>query len=221
MIRHIRPHRVLDLVSAKDRMVYFLIPNKYSATLTIESAILISLIKIVPCRPTRLFEFGTYLGEQTLNMAANIPDDGVVYTLDLDQKNFEEAVLYDADVEIAKKQLKSPKIFTNSPFNKKIKCLYGDSTKFNFYPFRGSFHLILVDGGHDLKTVDCDTKNALNMLSLRDPCCILWHDYQNPNYQITDYLDNLSLDLDLFHVEETKYVFYLRNVSSDIISSLT
>ena len=219
MMKHIRPHRVLDLVRAKYRMSYFLLPNKYSATLTIESAILISLIKIV--RPARVFEFGTYLGEQTLNMAANIQDDGVVYSLDLDEKSFGEAVLHDADVALAKKQLESPKVFTNSPFNERVQCLYGDSTKFNFDPFRGSFQFILIDGGHDLKTVDCDTKSALNMLSLRDPCCIIWHDYLNPNYQITDYLDNLSLDLDLFHVEETKYVFYLRNVSSDIISSLT
>lgn len=220
MMKHIRPHQVFDLVSAaKERMSYFLLPNKYSATLTIESAILISLIKIM--RPARLFEFGTYLGEQTLNMAANIPDDGVVYTLDLDLKSFEEAALHDADFPIAKKQLELPKVFADTPFNKRIKCLYGDSTKFNFYPFRGSFEFILIDGGHDLKTVDSDTKNAINMLSLRDPCCILWHDYLNPNYQITDYLDNLSIDLDLFHVEETKYVFYLRNVQLDIISSLT
>ena len=101
-MKHIRPHRVLDLVSAKDRMVYFLLPNKYSATLTIESAILISLIKIL--RPTRLFEFGTYLGEQTLNMAANIPDDGVIYTLDLDEKSFEEAIVPDVQIAEAKRR---------------------------------------------------------------------------------------------------------------------
>lgn len=51
--------------------------------------------------------------------------------------------------------------------------------------------------------------------------CIAWHDYGNPNYpDNTNYLNNLSEELSIFHVEETMVCFCLKNASSSLINEL-
>ena len=53
------------------------------------------------------------------------------------------------------------------------------------------------------------------MLSLDHPACIVWHDYGNPHYKITDYLEALSHQFELSHVAETSYVFFIKNVDEN------
>ena len=102
-------------------------------------------------------------------------------------------------------------MFHDSDQHERITELFGDSTTFDFTILIGQMEFILIDGGHHIDVVHSDTENALKLLSPNAPACIVWHDYQNPAYEITGYLDRLSENLPLFHVEETKYVFYLAN----------
>ena len=67
---------------------------------------------------------------------------------------------------------------------------------------------VLIDGGHQLEVVTKDTENAFRLIDPSKPGCIVWHDYLNPHYQITEYLDGLSAEHRLYHVQETKYVIY-------------
>lgn len=190
----------------------------------LELALRISLLKYV--KPIRYFEFGTYLGVSVLNMAVNMSKwGGEVITLDLDKFAFQNVKLVDRDIQIAERHLNnlSKLVFLNTPYEKQITCLYGDSTKCDLSKYYKKIEMIYIDGGHDLKTVSSDTKNALNMLPERDLSCIIWHDYKNPNpsYKVTHYLDKLAKDYNLYYIEETKLVFYLKNATKKVIERLS
>ena len=68
MLKYIRPHKVLSLNDNNDRIhSIYLHP---SGPMILEVALQISLLKYI--KPIRYFEFGTYLGINTLNIAINI-----------------------------------------------------------------------------------------------------------------------------------------------------
>ncbi len=94
--------------------------------------------------------------------------------------------------------------FAKSPARQKIKMLYGNSLEFDCSPWSNSVDLIFVDGGHDVPTASADTKNALLMVTKEKPSCIFWHDYRNRDCEaLTEYLDDLSESLEIFHIEDT------------------
>ena len=95
--------------------------------------------------------------------------------------------------------------FVGTPYEKNIDCIYGDSNCVDLSSYKTKVKMVYVDGGHDLRTLESDTKNALEMLPIQkeELSCVIWHDYLNRNYNVTDYLDEMSKKLDLYHVEET------------------
>ena len=115
--------------------------------------------------PNQVFEFGTFLGNTTLNLALNIPNDGVVFTLDLDEQQASETQQDAADAPLTEIYLasKSSLDFVGSSVESKIKLLTGNSTTFDFSPWHGSVELVFIDGGHDYATVQSDTENAFRM----------------------------------------------------------
>jgi hypothetical protein len=40
-------------------------------------------------------------------------------------------------------------------------------------------------------------------------------------YNVTQYLDDLSTRLDLYQIEETMFVFYLKNAPEEVVAKLT
>jgi hypothetical protein len=80
--------------------------------------------------------------------------------------------------------------------------------------------MVYVDGGHDLRTLASDTHNAFNILSSDHPACIAWHDFGYPICpDVEPYLLELSKSKQLFHVEETRVVFYLAN-ADNVVANL-
>ena len=178
----------------------------------LETSVLVALVKII--KPKIFFEFGTYLGIQTLNIAANLPSSVKIYTLDFDADFFKEAVQDKHDVAISEKhfEYENKLAFMGSIYEQRIERLYGDLNSFDFSDLYDSVDMIYIDGGHDLRTLMSDTKNALKMLSSHNISCIVWHDYNNANYpQVTEYLNDLSSQYDIYHVEETMMCFYIKN----------
>ncbi len=103
--------------------------------------------------------------------------------------------------------------FAGTRYESRVRPLAGDSTTFDFGPYEGRIHLVYVDGGHDARTARSDTAAAFRMLAERHPAGICWHDYGNPAYPaVTELLDELAAERDLFHVEETRMCFYLRGL---------
>jgi predicted O-methyltransferase YrrM len=130
-------------------------------------------------KPRAIFEFGTYNGMTTLQMVKNAPEEVVVYTLDVPPEEAPQMTIDLIDRYVAEKagafSLKVGHYFNNSPYAPRIKQLWGDSTRFDFSPYRNSMDLVYVDAGHSYACVRSDTENALNMLKSQG--VILWHDY--------------------------------------------
>jgi predicted O-methyltransferase YrrM len=127
-------------------------------------------------KPKKIFEFGTFDGRTTLNMAAASPDNALVYTLDLPD-TLEHPLRLPLD-----KNDKSyigamhEKRFTGTPYEKKVVRLHGDSGRFDYAPFRNQMDFVFVDASHACRYVMNDSCEALELL--RDgKGHIVWHDY--------------------------------------------
>ncbi len=114
-----------------------------------------------------VFEFGTFTGRTTYNLALNLPDNGVVYTIDSgigeDHSNIEsrgyESYVVGECFRSAKDRIR-----------KKIVQYISDSRNFNFDHLQGKVDLVFVDGGHDYDTVVSDSYNALKMVKRGGNC---------------------------------------------------
>jgi predicted O-methyltransferase YrrM len=213
MLSHIRPHQLFTRVRTPgygDRLVSVVLPHDSTPKL-LETAVLLALIRVV--RPRAVFEFGTYLGIQTLNMAANVDPGARVYTLDLDHEAFRQANQLPADRDISRRHLEHHDrlAFQGTQFEDRVEILLGDSTTFDFSPYAGTMDLIYIDGGHDARTVRSDTEQAFLMLSDDRDAVICWHDYGNPTYPaVTAEIERVAGSRDMFHIEETMMCFHLR-----------
>ena len=217
MLEHIRPHQLFTRVDTPDygqRLVSVVLPDARTPML-LETAVLLALIRLL--RPRRVFEFGSFLGIQTLNMAANLAPEARVYTLDLDEAAFAAADQLDADRAISERHLANRHhlAFAQTPYADRVHPLYGDSNAFDFTPYRDTIDLVYVDGGHDARTVASDTRNAFAMLAGDHPAAICWHDYGNPTYPaVTALLEKLAEAHDLYHIEGTMICLYLAGLDA-------
>jgi predicted O-methyltransferase YrrM len=172
----------------------------------IETFLLIAALRIVSAR--NVFEFGTFKGAMTLNMALNLPAGSNIYTFDLDPKLAERAKTYQNEhgKGIAQQHLEQNghMEFDEICLPAKIHQLEGDSHTFNSSFYERQMDLVFVDGGHDRKTLAADTANAFRMATHG---CIVWHDYGNPDYpDVAPYLDELNEAV--FHVQESRLCFW-------------
>ena len=224
-MNHIRPYRMFTLIETppSERIASVPIPSRRatgSVTL-LETFLMVTALKLVA--PRRVFEFGTFLGNTTLSLALNAPEEAEIFTLDLGEDHATTVKQHPEDVELTQIHLASQKRldFLGTSIGCKITRLSGDSTKFDFSRWKDSVDFIFIDGGHDLATVKSDTENALQMARKDRQSCILWHDYRNPLYSaLTYYLDELSERLDIFHVEETKLCAWFSDYAQSIRSRL-
>ena len=147
---------------------------------TVEEVCKIALI-LRWLRPSRVFEFGTYNGMTTLQIALNVPDSCEVFTLDLDpdDKAVTELSIGAIDQYIAEKtgafDVKVGEYFLDTPQQDKITQLLGDSMTFDYSPYYGTVDLVFVDAGHTYDYVKSDTENAFRLI--KPGGVILWHDF--------------------------------------------
>ncbi|OHA45674.1 MAG: hypothetical protein A3H13_00215 [Candidatus Taylorbacteria bacterium RIFCSPLOWO2_12_FULL_48_11] len=125
-------------------------------------------------QPRSLFEFGTFDGRTTRNLAENAPETALVFTLDLPDDALAAARLNPkGDIKFAGKVETGYK-YKHAPSAAKIIELKGDSSIFDFSPYHQSIDFIFIDGAHTESYVASDTRNALAML--RGGGVTLWHD---------------------------------------------
>lgn len=220
-MHHIRPHRIFTLLDAPpfDRAAKVQIPPRRAAggVTLLETFVMVASLRIVAA--DRAFEFGTFFGSTTLNLALNLPDQGELFTLDLDEECATELNQHPADVEFTRTHIRTRKRldFLGSEVSGKVTMLTGDSTKFDFTRWVDSIDFVFIDGGHDLATVRSDTENALRIARKDRPSCILWHDYRNADYpDLTSYLEELSQQLEIFHVEDTMLSVWFNDLAGAI-----
>jgi len=187
----------------------------------LETAVLIALLKALQAR--HVFEIGTLYGLQTLNLAANLPPGGHVWTLDLDDAAFAQARQTEQDREISRRHLAAANelAFAVEPWAEKVTRLRGDSNLFDFTPYLKQVDLVYIDGGHDRRTVESDTNSALKMLDPERPGAVVWHDYGNPAYpEVQAALDEWANGRNLYAVAETQLAMTFNEATVDLVARL-
>ena len=223
-MHHTRPYRIFTLVGAppSERAANVQIPPRRAAggVTLLETFVMVAALRIVAAR--RVFEFGTYLGSTTLNLALNVPEGGEVFTLDLNDEQAAAATQHPTDIEFTYAHVACRALdFVGSPVEDRVKVLSGDSTRFDFSAWADSIDLSFIDGGHDVPTARSDTENALRMARKERPSCIVWHDYLNRDYPaLTECLEQLSRQLNIFHVEDTMMCVWFNDAGGSIEARL-
>ena len=205
---NIRPNQVFNLIEDHQEWVYYQLPKR-GGLLALESAILLSLLKIVNAK--KVFEFGTYKGFTTRLFLENIESDGkFISTLDLD--SLDNVQFQGDDLELASTALGCFREYLNSPKSDYVEQILIDSLLFDPAGREQLYDFIFIDANHKLEYAQKDTENAFQMLS-NVTGCIAWHDYGNPSFpQLTRWLTDFSVGKPIYHVEETMLCFYLPNV---------
>lgn len=222
----IRPYKVFSLIESSplERIVHVPLPRRrgVGGTSLLETFLILAGIQVVDAR--RIFEFGTFLGANTLNMALNTADDARIFTLDFEEEHAGGVQQLAADAALTQIHLASRSTldFVGSPVSSKITTLFGDSNTFDFSEFKNSVDFSFIDGGHDLATVESDTDNALEMAAKGTPSGIMWHDYGNHEYpDVTKHLDDLAQKLQIFHVEDTTLCVWFNDRNNSILRRLS
>jgi predicted O-methyltransferase YrrM len=168
-----------------------------------ELGLLAAIVKST--KPRTIFEFGTYDGNTTLQLALNAPGDTLIYTIDLPQGVQKMKLRVSQGDEVIAGDRPSNRRFNGTAFEHKIRAIYDDSATYDYSVLKGKVDLVFVDGSHSYEYLENDTQHALGMLAPGG--IILWHDYMVWN-DVTDYLNDLSRRLPLRHIRSTSLVVY-------------
>lgn len=165
-------------------------------------------------QPAVCFEIGTFDGRTTENMAANQPDDGKCYTLDLPPDGADKAALplASGDVTYIQKPVSGARISAQAKSGKIVQ-LFGDSGTYDFSPYDGKVDVMFVDGAHSYEYVLSDTEAAYRMV--KPGGLVLWHDYDSRWFPgVTRALNQLQAQDARFqgirHIENTALCFMVR-----------
>lgn len=138
---------------------------------------LLTIARLVVATGARsLFEFGTFDGRTTLNLATNAGPEAQVWTLDLPASDASStsSPLHPHETQYVIKEMSGAR-YRGTSAEKQITQLYGDSGTFDFKPFANSIDFAFIDGSHAYSYVINDSLHAIDMV--RPGGTILWHDY--------------------------------------------
>ena len=125
----------------------------------------------------RVLEIGTFDGNTALNLAANLPDDGRVVTVDLPVEfSAEDDLAIDCDTRFRNvtRRNRVGAQFRGHRLEARIQQIYADSAQLDFDAL-GTFDLAFIDGCHSYEYVRADSANVLKVV--RSGGIIAWHDY--------------------------------------------
>jgi len=126
-------------------------------------------------KPKVVFEIGTLSGSTALHFAINAPG-AEIYSLDLPAESIpalRTTLMDNQHVEMHRSVPASA--LRSHPAGKRVRCLYGDSARFDYSPFHGRVDLFFIDGAHSYPYVRNDTLKALECC--RPGSVMAWHDY--------------------------------------------
>ena len=167
-------------IDATEVSIGRLLPDEGSTVSFREIIVLCSIIRLEQART--VFEIGTSMGVTAFNLALNLPEDGVLYTLDLPVVEPGNASIETAhEVSISDRKMifsaRHSRRFLGSAVERKVNQLYGDSATFDYRPYKGRCDIVFVDGAHSLAYVSRDTETAFQLV--RPGGLVLWHDYND------------------------------------------
>lgn len=153
-------------------------------------------------------EVGTFNGSTTLQLAANLPPQGKVYTVDIppDQEGeFDDTVSRSDRRLIAKGEAsRIGSKYRGTPYEPKIVQLLGDSATLDYTPYFSALDFLYIDGGHSYEQVRADTERLLPLV--RKGGVAFWHDYKPGCVGVLRDLHELALTVPVRHVAGTELV---------------
>jgi predicted O-methyltransferase YrrM len=155
--------------------------------------------------PKTIFEFGTFLGGTTLQLAANT--DAEIFTLDLAPRGHPDHV----ETEYWGQPDEPGLWFRDSPYSSRIHQLYGNSQTYDFSEYIGKVDFVFVDAAHKYDPVLKDTQTALELVAPGG--LVVWHDYSFKAEGVRRVLEELATTRPLRHIGGTSLAVY--RVESD------
>lgn len=197
------PLVTLEEIAAPARFTFHVFAGTHASITLAEAGALAALMHSVSAR--RVFEFGTYQGVSTTQLALNLPPDGRVFTLDLppDMETGALRVEKQVEREIAAEARKGTLV--PDELRPKITFLEADSARFDTTPYEGTMDLVFVDGAHSREYVRNDTAKALELLRLGG--CVAWHDCAPNHPEVVAVLKESGLPVSLVHGTALAFAF--------------
>jgi predicted O-methyltransferase YrrM len=154
----------------------------------------------------RALEIGTNLGETTLQLAANLPEGGIMYTVDLDPSQAPELAdhysRHDRALVEKEEQRLIGRYFRGTPYEKRIVQILQDSATIDYGKYFEQVDMAYIDGGHSYEQVRADTEKVLPRV--RKGGAIFWHDYQPGCQGVTRYLHELAKQYPVKFIRRTQ-----------------
>jgi hypothetical protein len=155
-----------------------------------------------------VLEIGTCYGRTTVQLAANAPPGGKVYTVDLPPTDSPAlAGAYSAsDLELVAKNGAGEigRLYKGTPYADRVVQLLGDSATLDYPSLLDGqpVDLAFIDGGHIYEQVRADTERVLPLM--RPGGVVFWHDYQPGCPGVCDYLHELAREHPIKNVHGTE-----------------
>lgn len=196
---------VLDICPGTQRWVLQSFPSVGASVSPMECAALAALSRMVGAK--RVFEFGTYKGVSTTQLALNVAAGGMVFTLDLpeDHPAYSLPIPKPEERQIAAEGGKG--ILIPRDLLDRVTFLSSDSATFDESPYHGTIDLAFVDGAHSYEYVKSDSEKAWKML--RPGGIIAWHDCVSSHRDVVKYIKESGFNAKL--VAGTALAFAVKN----------
>jgi len=130
----------------------------------LEILYIVALVTIM--KAPKIFEIGSALGETSYTLARS-NSEAHIFTLDLPVQ----------DTVAHQNQMR----WKNTPQERQITQLYGDSRTFDYSCYLGQIDMVLIDGDHSYLGCKSDSANALKLI--HDQGVIIWDDYNSLEVQ--------------------------------------
>lgn len=184
---------------AKNEIKLVDLESKYGSMTLVEIYFISLLVKRL--NPLFIFEFGTFIGITTLQIAYNTDKDAKIFTLNLSSEEIKTKYsIGNSDDEKNLPKLQPGNRFENAGMINKIFQLYGDSAEYDYKDYFNKIDFVIVDASHEYEYVKSDTVNSIKML--KQGGTLVWHDYPNAPGVYT-FLNELSSDLKIYHLKDT------------------
>lgn len=204
-VRSIPTVDLLDVCPGTQRWTLQSFPSVGASVSPMECAALAALSHLVGAK--RIFEFGTYKGVSTTQLALNVSAGGMVFTLDLpeDHPAYSLPIPKPEERQIAAEGGKG--ILIPRDLLDRITFLRSDSAIFDEAPYLDSIDLVFVDGAHSYEYVKNDTERGWKML--RSGGVLAWHDCNAQHRDVVRYIKECGFGAKL--VVGTALAFAIKN----------
>ena len=191
--RTVKSINLLDICHGPQRWIMQSFPSVGASVSPMECAALAALCHLTGAK--KVFEFGTYKGVSTTQLALNVAEGGMVFTLDLPEGHPAYLLPIPKPEERAIAAEGGKGILIPRDLLDRVTFLSADSAEFDVTPYRESIDLVFVDAAHGYEYVKNDSEKGWEML--RPGGIMAWHDCVASHPDVVRYIKEAHPDAKL------------------------